>query len=108
MNKKRLQVILSDEAWVVVERLTTEANHNFETGNINYSDAINEMIIAAKVDIKALQMKHMDIRKSLRVFAAKENVDLGELIKAFSEMKARSESIERKLKTSSVAVPKNG
>ena len=90
MSKKRLQVILSEDAWLAVEALTSEANAGFEVGTINYSDAINEMIITSKVDVKILQTKHTDIRRSLRAMASKENVDLDNVIKTLMELKSRS------------------
>jgi hypothetical protein len=88
--KKRLQLFLSDEAWTAVENLTTEANTNFDVGNISYSDAINEMITSARVDVKALQLKHTDIRRSLRVMASKENIDIDSIIKSLTELKSKS------------------
>ena len=90
MSKRRLQVILTEEAWVAVESATTEANSGFDAGSINYSDTINEMILTSKVDIKLLQSKHTNIRKSLRLMAAQESVDLDDVIKALQELKART------------------
>ena len=89
-NKKRLQVIFSDEAWANVESVTNEANQGFETGSINYSDVVNEMVLAAKVDIRALQLKHTDLRRSLRVMAAKDSLDLDSIIKTLTELKAKT------------------
>jgi len=86
--KKRLQVVFSDEAWGLVENLTTEANHNFDVGSINYSDVINEMILTSRVDVKKLQVRHTDIRRSLRSMASKESVDLDLVIKSLMELKA--------------------
>ena len=88
-DKKRLQVILSDEAWNAVEAVCNQASENFETGTINYSDVINEMILCSKVDIKALQQKHTNIRRSLKVLASKSDIDLDSAIKTLMELKAR-------------------
>ena len=52
---KRLQIALTNEARLAVDSLIKEANEGFETGHINYSDAINEMIVNSKVDVKTLQ-----------------------------------------------------
>jgi hypothetical protein len=90
MSKKRIQVILNDEAWSAVEALTKEASENFETGSINYSDVINEMVLNSKVDVKALQLKHTDLRRSLKVLALKSDLDLDSAIKSLMELKARS------------------
>jgi hypothetical protein len=88
--KKRLQVVFTEEAWAAVEALTTQANENFEAGSINYSDVINEMIVSARVDIKALQLKHTDLRRSLRSMASKGDLDLDTVIKSLMELKSRS------------------
>lgn len=89
MSKKRLQVILNDESWNAVEAVTNEASLNFEVGSINYSDVINEMILTAKVDIKALQLKHTDLRRSLRLLSNKDDLDIELAIKSLMELKAR-------------------
>ncbi len=86
---KRLQVVLTEEAWKQIESITSEANHNFEMGSINCSDVINEMVLNSRVDIKTLQMKHADIRRSLLVLAAKDDIDLDTVIKTLSELKAK-------------------
>lgn len=88
-NKKRLQLALSPDAWAAVDALVREANSNFETGSINFSDMVNEMILSAKVDVKILQLKHTDIRRSLRVMAALENIDLDTAIRTLTEIKQK-------------------
>ena len=74
----------------MVDAVTKEANSGFEAGTINCSDTINEMILTSKVDIKLLQSKHTNIRRSLRLMAAKENVDIDDVIKSLLELKAKS------------------
>ncbi len=88
--KKRLQIIMTEDAWQMVETLTNEANQSFEAGSINYSDAINEMILTSRVDVKFLQLKHTDLRRSLRAMAAKEDVDIDSVIKSLTELKAKT------------------
>src|ERR1039458_6750366 len=88
--KRKIQVLLSEEAWNLVESITKEASENFDVGTINYSDVINEMVIGSKLDIKALQLKHTDLRRSLRVMASKETVDIDAIIKSLNELKAKS------------------
>ena len=90
MSKKRLQVILTDEAWSSVEALMNEANANFEAGSVNYSDAINEMVLCSKVDIKVLQLKHTDLRRSLKLLASRDDLDLESAIRSLMELKART------------------
>ncbi len=96
MSKKRLQVILSDEAWREVETITKEATEKFESGSINYSDVINEMILTSKVDVKLLQLKHTDLRRSLKVLAGKNDLDIEAAIKSLMELKARGGSGKKK------------
>ena len=88
--KKRLQIVLTDEAWSAVELLTESANANFEVGSINYSDAINEMILSAKVNITTLQAKHTDLRRSLRMMASKDGLDIESIIQSLMELKAKT------------------
>ena len=88
--KKKLQVVLTEDTWTAVESITKEANESFEVGTINFSDVINEMIISSKVDIKGLQIKHTDVRRSLRVMAAQKIVDIDALIKSLNELKTKS------------------
>ncbi len=84
---KRLQVQVSDDAWKAVEALCKEANQGFDGGNITTSDAVNEMILAAKVDVRTLQVRHTDLRKVLISMAKKEELDLESLLKTLGEMR---------------------
>lgn len=88
--KKRLQVILSEDAWAAVESTIKEATKGFDVGSITYSDAINEMVISSRIDIKALQVKHTDLKRSLRVLASKQDVDPDLVIKSMMELKAKT------------------
>lgn len=87
---KRIAMVLNDEATVQFERLLEEANKGFEGGRITASDLLSEMVICAKVDIKALQLKHTDLRRSLLALAKRQEVDLDSVMKMLAEMKARS------------------
>lgn len=87
---KRLQVILTDEAWSEIEKVYKDSTDGFKTGSINYSDVINEMVLNSKVDLKELRLKHTDIRKSLLNLAKSENLDVEAAIKALSEIRSRS------------------
>lgn len=89
MNK-RLQIALTDEAWTAVEALTASTNDNFKNGRVTYSDTINEMILCSKVDIQNFQSKHLNIRKSLRLLATQEEIDVDALIKTLSEYKSKT------------------
>ena len=98
MSNKRLQIILTPEAWSAVEALTNQASENFDVGSINYSDAINEMILSSKVDIKTLQLKHTDLRRSLKLLASKNDLDLESAIKTLLELKARTAATKNEKK----------
>lgn len=68
-NEKKIQIVLSDEAWSALDSLTKEANEGFLNGTINCSDVANELISTGKIDICGLQAKHTNIRKSLRLMS---------------------------------------
>lgn len=87
--KKKLQVILTDESWDALETITKEANDGFLNGSITYSDIANELILTAKLDIRGLQAKHTNIRKSLRMMAAQKEIDIDSAIRALMDLKAK-------------------
>lgn len=87
---KRLQVVLTDEAWTEIERVYSDATTDFKTGSINYSDVINEMILNSKVDLRELRLKHTDIRKSLLNLAKSENIDIESALKVLNEIRTKS------------------
>ena len=86
--KKRLQIILNDESWSAVHLLSKEANKGFDSGHINYSDAINEMILTSNVNIKELRKKHTDLRRSLKSLASKEDLTVEAVMKCLQELKS--------------------
>lgn len=86
---KRRRITLTDEAMAAVIALTTKANENFDVGKVTHSDAINEMIVCSRVDVKALQQKHTDLGRSLRAIAARTDLDLDSTIKLLKGMRAR-------------------
>lgn len=86
---KRLQIFLNDEALEIVEEQLKQANENFKSGTINYSDLISEMVLNSKIDIKTLQLKKTDLRRSLRVLALQSDIDVESAIKYLSELRQR-------------------
>jgi hypothetical protein len=86
---KRLQVIFTNEAWSAIESLSAQVNENFDVGHINYSDIVNEMVLTSKVDIKALQIKHTDIKRSLKSLASQKDLDIEQVIKALMDLKGK-------------------
>ena len=86
---KRLQVAFTDDTWTMVEAFTTQANENFDVGSISYSDVINELVCNSKIDIKNLQSKHTDVRRSLKSFASQKDIDLDVIIKTLTELKGK-------------------
>lgn len=87
--KKKIQIVLSDESWSALESLTNEANEGFVNGTINYSDVVNELIATGKIDIRGLQAKHTNIRKSLRLMASQKEIDIESAIKALMDLKSK-------------------
>lgn len=88
--KRKIQIILGDEAWTNLESITKEANENFVNGNIAFSDVVNEVLLGARLDIRSLQAKHTNIRKSLRLMAAQKEIDIDAAIRALTELKLKS------------------
>ena len=86
--KRKLQVILNEESWAALESLSKEANEGFTTGSINMSDIVNEVLQTAKLDVRSLQAKHINIRRSLRQMASLKDIDIDLAIKSLMEMKA--------------------
>lgn len=88
--KRKLQVLFTEENWAIVEAAEKEANADFKNGSINYSDIVNEMVFTSKLDIKTLQAKHTNIRKSLRSLATMEEIDIDSAIKTLMELKSKT------------------
>lgn len=86
--KRKLQIILTEETWSLLENTSKEANQNFKSGFIALSDIVNEMILNAKIDIRGLQIKHTNIRKSLRQLSTLKDIDLDLAIKSLMELKS--------------------
>ena len=87
--KRKLQVVLNDETWTAIEGLTKEANDGFINGTITYSDIVNEILLTAKLDIRSLQAKHTNIRKSLRLMASQKEIDIDSAIRALMDLKSK-------------------
>ena len=87
--KKKLQIVMSDESWSALEGLTSEANDGFVNGSITYSDIVNEILASAKLDIRGLQAKHTNIRKSLRLMASQKEIDIDSAIRTLMDIKSK-------------------
>jgi hypothetical protein len=87
--KKKLQIVMSDESWSALENLTNEANDGFINGSITFSDVVNEILATAKLDIRGLQAKHTNIRKSLRLMASQKEIDIDSAIRALMDIKSK-------------------
>ncbi|MCM0606586.1 MAG: hypothetical protein KA715_10890 [Xanthomonadaceae bacterium] len=86
---KRLQVVFAEDAWSTIKQITHQANEGFNVGSIGYSDVINELILNSKVDIKHLQAKHTDLRRSLRVLASQDEIDIDLAIKMLTDLRGK-------------------
>jgi hypothetical protein len=98
--KKKLQVALTDESWIMIENLSKEANDGFKNGCITFSDIVNEVLLSAKLDIRGLQAKHTNIRKSLRMLASQKEIDIDLAIRNLMELKAKGAKRTAKNQTS--------
>lgn len=86
---KRTQIYLSEEAQKLVDDCLKEANENFRTGTITLSDLVSEMILNSKIDIKSLQLKRTDLRRSLRLMSDLPDLDLDTVMRTLSELKIK-------------------
>ena len=88
--KKRIQVVLSDEAWAIVESVTNQANENFNVGSVGYSDVVNEMVLTSKVDIKSLQTKNTNLKRFVMSLVSKDDIDIDQVMKSLNDLKGRT------------------
>lgn len=88
--KRKLQVVLNEEAWNLLDEMTKQANDNFKNGHVTSADIINEIVCNAKIDIRLLQAKCTNLRKSLRILASQKELDIDAAIKNLMEIKART------------------
>lgn len=88
--KRKIQVVLSEDAWELLESTTKESNSGFKNGSITYSDVVNEFLVSGKIDIRLLQAKHTNLRKSLRLMASQKEIDIDAAIKSLQELKAKT------------------
>lgn len=86
---KRIQVVFTEDAWKLVELAADTACKDFKSGSITYSDVVNEMVLNARIDIRALQAKHTDLRRSLKALASQKDIDIDQVMRALSEIKGR-------------------
>lgn len=94
---KKLQIVFSNEAWAVVESVHAKATEDFEMGSISYSDVMNEIVLTSNVDIRTLQSKHTDVRRSLRAFASKKDVNIDDIIRSLNEIRGKSKKAKGQL-----------
>ena len=88
--RRKLQVVLGEDAWSMLDTSVKEANDGFKAGHISMSDVVNEMILNAKIDIRLLQAKHTSIRRSLRILSLQDDIDIDTAIRSLVELKSRS------------------
>ena len=91
---KKLQIIFSDEAWSVVESIHAKATEDFDMGSISYSDVMNVIVLTSNVDVKTLQSKHTDIRRSLRALASQKDVNIDDVIRSLTEIRGKSKKLK--------------
>ena len=87
----KFQVNLCEESRKHLETVTADANFEFKLGTVTLSDVVCEMILQSRIDVRALQTKHTNVRKSLRLLAARKDIDLDSAIEQLLEMKGKSQ-----------------
>jgi len=88
--KLRKQVVFTHDAWAAIQDLTAQANDGFKLGHITYSDTINAMVLTSKANVDTLRAKHTDVKRTLKSWASKKEVDLNALIKDLNELRSKS------------------
>lgn len=86
---KKIQLQLTEEAWAQVELVYKQVKEEYKSVCISYSDIICEMILTSKVDLKNIQAKYTNIRKSLRDMSSMKDLDLDLAIKNLIELKTK-------------------
>jgi len=86
---RKIQINLNEEAWSLLDGITKDANEDFQLGTITYSDVVIEAILQSRIDVRALQAKHVNLRKSLRLLATKKDIDIDMVIRQMTELKQR-------------------
>lgn len=89
MNKK-IQVNLSNEAWNHLEGLLKQLKDEHKSISINCSELVSEIILSSKIDLKSLQVKYTNLRKSLRELSNMKDIDLDVMIKSLVELKNKT------------------
>lgn len=87
---KRLQLKLGEEALTKLETLVAQVNEGFTLGSISQSDIVEDLIVSARIDAKALQRKHVDIKRYLKQMASDETLDLDQAIKLLEEYRGQA------------------
>lgn len=86
---KRLQLKIGSEALTKLEALVAQVNEGFTLGSISQSDIVEDLIVSARIDAKALQRKHVDIKRYLKQMASDESLDLDQAIRLLEEFKSQ-------------------
>lgn len=94
---KHIQVTISEDAWSILDNMIKLCNTNFNKGRVSQSDIVSEALLVAKLNIKSLQNRSIDLKKFLKQTAAESQPDIDDTIKTLNEIKAR---LEHQKKTS--------
>lgn len=86
---KQVSLILSEDAWDIVKEKLAEVNRDFDGGRLKPCDVVNEMILTSKIDVKALQGKHINLKKLLRSLANKKDIEIDMVLKLVGEAKGK-------------------
>ena len=84
---KRMQVILSHEAYEKVFRIHKHATEGHPTVKLNLSDVVEEFVLSGKVSVSSLRAKHTDLRRTLMDLAKKKDVSVEDIVSSLAEIK---------------------
>ena len=88
---KRVGLVLTNEAAASFEKILGDVNYGFKAGKVTPSNLISEIILSTKVDVKALQLKYTDLRRSLRALSQREEIDVETAIEILSEIAGKAQ-----------------
>ena len=84
---KRLQVLLSQEAYEEVENIHKKATEGHAQVKLNFSDVIDFMILNSKVSVSDLRLKHTDLRRALLGMAKQKDLSVEDIVSQLAELK---------------------
>jgi hypothetical protein len=79
---------ISEEAFGLVSKTVEEINGVFGK-LVNSSVVIDEMILNSKIDVKAMQIKHIDLHQLLRSLSSRKDLEVEDVARAIAEYRTK-------------------